>query len=716
MTTQPPPRQNSVGQDRVRVDGPLKVTGTAPYAYEQPAENPAYLFALTSEIALGEIEEIDESAARAVPGVLDILTHKNAGRLVPAVKELYILQSPKISYRDQYIGAVVAESLEIARHAASLVRVKYREDAHDARFQVGHPGTYKPAFVNGFMRPDTKKGDVEAALRGAEVVVDEIYTTPQENHNPLEAHSMIAVWEKEALGGVLSVLGERPHLTVYDSTQGASVARAMLASILGKLPGQVEIISPYVGGAFGSKGFPHAPLPLVVLAAQLVPGRPVKYMLTRQEMFAHVGYRPETHQHIRLGAGQDGKLSAISHEVTETTGKLREYAEQTASPTRVMYAAENRLTSHRLVPLDIGVGTFMRAPGEFPGMFGLETALDELAVKLGMDPIEVRILNEPDKDPEDDKPFSTRNLIGCLREGARLFGWDNRPGVGERVEGEWQIGYGVAAATYPNQSQSAVPTYAKVRYEGGQYVVSIAAADIGTGAWTILGQMAADALGVDVEQVRMEIGSSDLPFATLAGGSTGTFTWGGAIAVACVLFRDKYGDTPPEGAEMRGQHQVHKDAGKFSRHAFGAHFAEVGVSRVTGEIRVRRMLGVYAAGRIINPRTANSQFIGGMTMGISGALHEESVVDPRFGHVVNHSLADYHIAAHADVPDIQARWLDEFDPYYGPQGAKGIGEIGIVGVPAAIGNAIYNATGKRLRGLPFTPDKLLSVTHCDPSC
>ncbi|WP_291431249.1 xanthine dehydrogenase family protein molybdopterin-binding subunit [Deinococcus sp.] len=707
MTPNSQPRQHSVGQDRVRVDGPLKVTGTAPYAYEQRVENPAYLFALTSDIAKGEVSRIDASAALALPGVLAVLTHENAPRLVPAVKELYILQSPKVWYRNQYVGAVVAETPEIARYAASLVRVDYREEAHDAEFRVEHPEKYRPAFVNGFMRTDTKKGDVEAALSGAEVVLDEVYTTPQENHNPMEAHSMIALWDREALGGAFSLLGERPHLTVYDSTQGASVTRALLASVLGKLPGQVEIISPYVGGAFGSKGYPHAPLLLVTLAAQLVAGRPVKYMLTRQEMFAHVGYRPETHQHIRLGAGRDGTLRAIAHEVTETTGKLREYAEQTASATRVMYAAENRLTSHRLVPLDIGVGTFMRAPGEFPGMFGLETAMDELAEKLGMDPIELRVLNEPDQDPEDDKPFSTRNLVACLREGANIFGWENRPAVAERQEGEWQIGYGVAAATYPNQSQAATPTWARVRYEGGLYVVGIAASDLGTGAWTILGQIAADALDVDVEQVRMDIGSSDLPFATLAGGSTGTFTWGGAVSVACIQFRDKYGKHPPEGAEMRGRHQMPKDANKFSRHAFGAHFAEVAVSRVTGEIRVRRLLGVYAAGRIINPRTANSQLIGGMTMGLSGALHEESVVDPRFGHVVNHSLADYHIAAHADVPDIQARWLEEFDPYYGPQGAKGIGEIGVVGLPAAIGNAIYNATGKRLRGLPFTPDKLL---------
>ena len=705
----PPPTSPSVGQDRVRVDGPLKVTGTAPYAYEQAAENPAYLYAITADIASGEIVEIDDAEARAVPGVIEILTHRNAPRLVKAVTELYIVQSPRVSYRNQYVGAVIAETYEAARHAARLVQVRYREDAHDAAFRVGHPETYKPKILNGFLKPDTQSGDPEGAFARAEVQLDEVYTTPHENHNPLEAHSMIAVWRRGRLGGPYGVLGERPLLTVYDSTQGAAIARGLLAAALGKLPGQVEVISPYVGGAFGSKGFPHAPLMLVSLAAQLVEGRPVKYMLTRAEMFSQVGYRPETHQRVRLGADRQGRLSALLHEVTEETGKLHEYAEQTASATRVMYAGEHRRTSHRLVPLDIGVGTFMRAPGEFPGMFGLEVAMDELAEKCGLDPIELRVLNEPTEDPETGKPFSTRNLVTCLREGARLFGWEARraPGESARDGGEWLSGLGVASATYPNQSQASVPTWARVRYEGGTYVVSLAAADVGTGAWTVLGQMAADALGVRPEQVRMEIGSSDLPFATVAGGSAGTFTWGGAIAVAAVQFREKYGEQPPEGAEHTGRHLSPRGGGDFSRHAFGAHFAEVAVSRVTGEVRVRRMLGIYAAGRIINPRTAHSQFIGGMTMGISGALFEESVTDPRYGHVVNHSLADYHIAAHADIPDLQVRWLDEFDPTYGPQGAKGIGEIGVVGVPAAISNAIYNACGVRLRSLPMTPDKVL---------
>ncbi|MFC6592715.1 xanthine dehydrogenase family protein molybdopterin-binding subunit [Deinococcus lacus] len=709
MTNPDQPRPQSVGRDKIRIDGPLKVTGTAPYAYEQPTENPAYVFPLISGIVKGKVRSIDEAAARALPGVLDILTHKNAPRLLAkADPELYILQGPEIHYRGEYIGAVIAETPEIARHAASLVRVDYDDEGGDTAFRLNHPDEYNPKRINTGIPADSKKGDFQAAFAAAPVTVDAEYTTPYEHHNPLEAHSIIAQWDKERLDGVLGVLGERPHLKIYEGSQGVGMAQILLAPLLGLLPAQIEIISPYVGGAFGSKGIPHPPTMLTALAAKLLPGRPVKYMLTRQQMFRSVGHRLTTHQRVRLGATPDGKLTATAHNVVQSTARLKQFAEQTANATRHMYAAENRETTHRMVPLDIPPATFMRAPGEFPGMFALETAMDELAVKLGIDPIELRVLNEPELDPEEDKPHSSRHLVECLRQGAELFGWEERsPQPGTRQEGEWVYGMGVASTTYPRQLT--MPTKARVVYGGGKYRVELTAADIGTGAWTVLTQIAADALKVPEDQIDLRIGQTGLPLAYLAGGSTGTYNWGSAIMVAAVQFRDKHGETPAEGAEAEGSAYFPDEAKKLALHAYGAHFAEVKVSSVTGEIRVTRLLGVYDAGRIINPRTANSQFIGGMTMGISGALHEESYLDarPGYGHVVNSDFAGYHIAANADAPDVQARWIEYPDYNFGPTGAKGIGEIGVVGVPAAIGNAIYNATGKRLRELPFTPDKLL---------
>ncbi|WP_291426825.1 xanthine dehydrogenase family protein molybdopterin-binding subunit [Deinococcus sp.] len=697
-----PTRTPQIGQDRVRVDGPLKVTGTAPYAYEQKVENPAYLFPLVSAIALGKVLRMDVRAAEALPGVLKVMTHENAPRLrIKTDPELYILQSAEVQYKGQYIGAVLAESPEVARHAASLVRVDYEQKAHDAHFTPEHPQKVAPKRINGSKPSATQEGDVDAAIAAAPHTLDAVYTTPNEHHNPLEPHPIIAIWHGDA-----GLSPNAKRLTLHDSNQGPAFTMLLLPPLLGILPTQLEVFSPYVGGSFGTKGSPHSHIVLAALAARMLPGRPVKYNMTRQQMFRTTGFRPESHQRVRLAADAQGHLSAIVHEATAPTARLKQFVEQTATPARMLYAAPNRKTAHFVVPLDIAPATFMRAPGEFTGMFALETAMDELAETCGLDPIEFRIINEPSVDPENGKAWSTRNLVVCLREGAKLFGWKQRQAPGQRSEGEWQYGLGVASTTYPDQHL--LNTFARVRFEGGRYKVELQAADIGTGAWTILGQIAADALSVDVNLIDVEIGRSDLPFAMVAGGSMGTYTWGSSIMVAAIKFREKYGLNPPEGAAVRAAGQRPKDFKNYSRHSFGAHFAEVKASRVTGEVRVTRMLGIYAAGKIINPRTANSQLIGGMTMGISAALHEESYLDSRFGHVVNQDFAGYHIAAHADIPDIQARWIEEFDPYFGPTGAKGIGEVGIVSVPAAIGNAIYNATGKRLRDLPFTPGKLLN--------
>jgi xanthine dehydrogenase YagR molybdenum-binding subunit len=445
--------------------------------------------------------------------------------------------------------------------------------------------------------------------------------------------------------------------------------------------------------------------------AALVAGRPAKLALTRQQMFALTGYRSPTIQRIRLGAERDGRLIAIAHDVVAQTTTRFEFAEQAAVPTRMMYAAPNRRTTHRLARLDVPENTWMRGPGECPGMFALESAMDELAVACGLDPIDLRIRNEPSVDPETGHPFSSRGLVACLREGAARFGWQGRdPRPGMLADGRWLIGTGVAASTFPALQQ---PAAARVGVDqGGRYRVSIAASDIGTGAWTALTQIAADALEVPLERVRLEIGDSALPQAGGAGGSAGTSSWGWAIVDAAqklrARLRDEFGGVvPAEGLEATGAFETNPEAQRYSMHAFGAQFAEVRVNADTGEVRVPRLLGVFAAGRVINAKTARSQLLGGMTMGLSMALHEASVLDPRFGDFVNHDFAEYHIATNADVGTLDVTWIEEEDPHVNPMGTKGIGEIGIVGTAAAIANAVYHATGVRVRDLPITLDKLL---------
>jgi xanthine dehydrogenase YagR molybdenum-binding subunit len=677
-----------------RRDGAVKVTGTARYAYEADVPGPAYCHPLQSTIARGRITSIDASAAERVEGVLKVITHATAECLATKDGDLAILQSPGVAYRGQLIGAVVAETSEIARQAASLVRIDYDVHEHDARLSVDHPGLYKPETVTPGFATDTDEGDVDAAMAEAQHTVDQTYTTAMYHNNPMEPHATTALWE----GG---------ELTLWESTQGVFPARQIVCNAFGLDPERVRVICPYVGGGFGSKGLPHSNTVLAVLAARALPGRPVKLALTRQQMFALVGYRTPTIQRVRLAADHNGRLSALAMDVVEQTSRIKEFAEQTAVISRVMYATPNRRTSHRLAALDVPVPSWMRAPGECPGMFGPEVALDELAERLGLDPIELRVINEPERDPETGKPFSSRNLVACLREGARRFGWadrDPRPGV--RREGRWLVGSGVASSVYP--TYRAGQSTAVIRHQRGHYTVEIGAADLGTGAATAIAQLTAEQLGVPEEDVEARIGDTALPFATLAGGSAGTATWGSAIVSAAERFRDKFGAEPPDGAEVDGSVEENPDAGKYSMYAFGAQFAEAQVNTDTGEIRVPRLLGVFGAGRIVNARTARSQFLGGMTMGLSMALHEQSLLDPRFGHVVNHDFADYHIATCADATGIEAHWIDEEDPYVNPLGVKGIGELGIVGTAAAVANAVYHATGVRVRDLPITLDKLLS--------
>jgi xanthine dehydrogenase YagR molybdenum-binding subunit len=691
-----PLRTRSIGQPLARLEGRAKVTGAARYAWEHDLENPLYVFPVQATIACGSIASMDVEAARALPGVVAVITAENAAKIrSDENKELWILQSPDIGFRGQFIGAVIAESLEVARHAADLVRVRYDEQPHDADFRTGRDDLYAPEKVNAGYPTDTAKGDVDAALRTAEVVVDQTYTTPMEHNNPMETHTTVAIWHED-------------RFTLYDSTQGAHSLRKTLAPLFGLDDDAIRIIAPHVGGGFGSKGTAHAHDVLACLAAQVVPGRPVKLTLTRQQMFQLAGYRTPTIQRIRLGANRQGRLAAVSHDVIEQTSRIKEFAEQTAVPSRIMYAAPNCCTTHRLVKLDVPVPSWMRAPGETPGMFALETAMDELAIACKLDPVELRIRNDADKDPESGKPWSHRDLAGCLREGARRFDWKSRdPAPRARLRDGWLIGSGVAAATYPRYRMQG--SVAMIRHASdGRYVVRIGAVDIGTGTWTALTQIAADALDCPVEAIALDIGDTHFPNATVEGGSSGISSWGTAIVAAARAFRDQHGANPEAGAEASAASPDNPDEERFAMHSFGAHFAEVAVNAATGEVRVPRMLGVFSVGRVINPRTARSQFIGGMTMGLSMALHEHSVMDARFGEVVTHDFAEYHIAAHADVEDIDAMWLDESDARSNAMGSRGIGEIGIVGAAAAIGNAAWHATGIRVRDLPITPDKLLA--------
>jgi xanthine dehydrogenase YagR molybdenum-binding subunit len=695
-----PLNPRAVGTSPVRLDGPAKVTGTAPYAWEHALRDPVYVHPLQSAIARGRVLRMETGPAEAAEGVAAVLTPRNAPRLADSSdRALAVLQSDDVAFRGQFIGAVLAASPEAARHAASLVDVEYEVEAHDTWLHSGRPDLYRPETINPADEADTDEGDVDAALAAAHAVVDETYSTPMEHNNPMEPHTCVAVWHGASDDG-------EPALTVYDSTQWPYGVRMTLAPLFALAPERVRVISPHVGGGFGSKGLPHAHHVLAVLAARTVPGRPAKLALTRQQMFCLTGYRTPTIQRVRLGADSGGRLTALSHEAVEQTGTLKEFAEQTAAQSRMMYASPNRRTSHRLAALDVPVPSWMRAPGEAPGAFAAEVAMDELAHALGLDPVELRVRNDPETDPRDGRPWSDRRLVECLRTGARRFGWEARTEAGTRREGDWFVGLGVAASTYPGFGGPGSVAEIERTSDGG-HAVRIAAADLGTGTWTVLTQIAADALDCPFDAVHLEIGDTALPTATVAGGSAGVTAWGSTIVAAAREFRAQHGEDPAPGARTRSGMPENPDLRRYSVASFGAQFAEARVHADTGEVRVPRMLGVFSAGRIINPRTARSQFIGGMIMGMSMALFEESVFDHGTGHVVNHDFAQYHIPTSADVLDIEATWLDGPDPHAGPLGSKGIGEIGIVGSPAAVVNAVYNATGIRVRDLPVTPDKLL---------
>ncbi|MFE4688197.1 xanthine dehydrogenase family protein molybdopterin-binding subunit [Streptomyces sp. NPDC056721] len=699
-TTTAAPVTGTVGASYTRVEGLEKVTGAARYAGDVPAAELAHGWLVLSTVARGRIRSIESDPVRAMPGVLAVLHHGNAprvdgnyvgmlGRPDPIVE---VFQHDRVPFVGWPVALVVGETTEQAREAAEALVVRYDEEPHDVAFSAGHAGIYTPDG-DGML---AEKGDLAAELAASVHVVDAEYTTPEEHHSSMEPHAAMARWD----GG---------RLEVVDSNQGSMWVAQELAKLFSLDPASVRVRSEHIGGAFGSKGVRVHQI-LAVMAATVL-DRPVRVVMTRRQMFSLVGYRSPTAQRVRLGADADGRLRALDHQAHSLTSTVHEFVEASAGFGRPMYAADAHRSVNRVVRLDVPTPTFMRAPGEAPGSFALESALDELAERCGMDPIALRARNEPDVGPVSGLPFGSRNLLACFDEGARRFGWadrDPRPGV--RREGRWLLGTGTAAATFP---VIVAPSTAAVTAEAdGTFTVRIGASDVGTGARTALTLLAAEALEVAGERVHVRIGDSDFGPAAISGGSMGTRSWGWAVTAAGRDLREQLalgGDIPPQGITVRSDTSAAVGSlTQKERHSFGAQFAEVAVDVTTGEVRVRRMLGVFAAGRIVNPLTARSQFIGGMTWGLSMALHEEAVRDQATGGHVGADLAGYHFAANADVPLIEADWVDDPDAD-DPVGIKGIGEIGIVGAAAAVANAVWHATGVRHRHLPIRPDRVLSA-------
>lgn len=721
-TFNPIDQLKTIGRPTSRIEGPLKTTGTAPYAYERHdvAPNQAYGYVIGASIGKGRIAAMDLSAAKAAPGVLAVVTSDNAGKLAKGERNAApLLGGPDIAHYHQAVAVVVAESFEQARAAAQLVRIDYvmGNGKFDLAADMDAAGIPEPSFGGP---ADTATGEFASAFAAAPVRLDATYTTPDQGHAMMEPHASIAAWDGD-------------KLTVWTSNQMVAWAVDDLAKTLGISKTNVRVVSPYVGGGFGGKLFLRADVLLAALGARAA-GRPVKVALQRPLMFNNTTHRPATIQRIRIGAERDGRITAIGHESWSGNVEGGE-PEMAVSQTRLLYAGANRMTATRLAALDLPEGNAMRAPGEASGMMALEIAIDELADELGIDPVALRITNDTQVDPEHpERRFSQRQLARCLREGADRFGWSRRnPRPGQVRDGRWLIGMGVAAAFRNNLVTKSA---ARVRLDrSGQVTVETDMTDIGTGSYTIIAQTAAEMMGVGLEKVTVRLGDSDFPVSCGSGGQWGGNNSTAGVYAACVKLREaiaqKLGFNSAEavfsdGAVRSGNRSVplaqaagegglmaedaieYGDLAKtYQQSTFGAHFVEVGVDADTAEIRVRRMLAVCAAGRILNPKAARSQVIGAMTMGVGAALMEELVVDKRYGLFVNHDLAGYEVPVHADIPHQDMIFLDETDPMSSPMKAKGVAELGICGVAAAVANAVYNATGIRVRDYPITIDKLL---------
>jgi xanthine dehydrogenase YagR molybdenum-binding subunit len=761
---------SETGKPINRIDGRLKVSGKATYSAEFNQPNMAYAFPVRATIAKGKIASIDDAVAKKEPGVIAVISYKNAFKLKPLDMQAQMksgaaflgenlppLQSNVVHYPGQFIAVVVAETYEQARTAAYKLKIRYSAEKGAIDFKKELLNSKKPKMFMG-EEAQVNEGKAAAPLAASSQKVNHTYSTPPEHHHPMEPHATVAVWDGTN------------QLTLYDATQGVGMTSSIAAYFFGLQKENVHVIAPFVGGGFGSKGLWLHTL-LVAMAAKGV-GRPVKLALTRQMMQTNVGHRGATIQHVALGTDAAGKLSVMRHH-TETYNNLTQFYEPSGKQSLVLYKAPLREVTYNVAQLNRSTPTFMRAPGESPGTFALECAMDEMAYKLKVDPLEFRITNHTTKDPMKGHDFSSEFLLDCYRVGAEKFGWASRSmEPRQKRVGKYLVGYGMATATYPGgRSAASVKVHMNAK---GDVTVMTASIDIGTGTYTVLAQTVADALGVPVERIDVKIGDSSLPPAPLAGGSQTTASIHPAALDACVLLRkelislaivdpdsrlnrrnpeeigyadgklflksdEKKSDTylnilsrakrsdieacattlPVSGAGLtvpsalctpsETPPEQNSDVKQYAFHSFGAQFAEVWVDEDFGTIRVKRFTSVQDVGRIMNEKTARSQVIGGVIFGIGAALMEATEYDKRWGNPVTRTLADYHVPVHLDVPPIDVHFIGKPDPHISPIGARGIGEIGITGVSAAIANAVFNATGKRLRDLPLTPEKFFEV-------
>ncbi len=725
-TTNPIDQLKVIGKPTDRIDGKYKVTGTAPYAYERHdvVTNPTYGFVLGAGIAKGRIAAMDVTGAKRAPGVLAVITALDMPKFgLGKMNYASLFGGPVVQHYHQAVAIVVADTFEQARAAASLIKVEYQQEAGSFDLAAVAPKAPPVGGDSGEGSgavPKDGVGDFDGAFAAAPVKLDAIYTTPDESHAMMEPHASMAAWNGN-------------KLTIWTSNQMITWGKSSIAKLFGIPAENVRLDSPYIGGGFGGKLFIRADAILAALAAKVV-RQPVKVALQRPLIINNTTHRPATIQRIRIGATPDGTITAIAHE--STSGNLPGGKPETAvAQTKLLYAGANRMTAMRLAELDLPEGNAMRAPGEAPGLMALEIAMDEMAEKLGLDPVAFRILNDTQVDPEKpDRPFSHRDLVGCLKLGAERFGWARRnPRPGQVRDGRWLVGMGVAAG-FRNNLLTA--SGARVRLgPDGRVTVESDMTDIGTGTYTIIAQTAAETMGLPIERIVVRLGDSDYPASAGSGGQWGANNSTAGVHAACMKLRDvvarKLGFSSADAAFEDGQvrsgnrsallAEAARDgeltaedlieygdlAKTHQQSTFAAHFVEVAVDSATAETRVRRMLAVCAAGRILNPKSARSQVIGAMTMGVGGALMEELAVDKRHGLFVNHDLASYEVPVHADIPHQDVIFLDETDPMSSPMKAKGVGELGLCGVGAAIANAIYNATGIRVRDYPITLDKLL---------
>jgi xanthine dehydrogenase YagR molybdenum-binding subunit len=728
-----------IGQPLDRVDGIRKITGKATFTGDVSIANQAHAVLVLSSVPKGRIASLDTRAAEHAPGVVYVMTAMNAARLPqggragvnpPAGRVLSLLQDLEVRYNREPVALVVAETREQAVAAAAMMDVRYQESPAQMDFSREQGSAHSPGKVNG-ENADSTRG--AGASDGADQQVAAAYATPMEHHNPLEPHATLAHWAGE-------------HVTLYDSTQYITGTQGTLAKVLGVPKENVRVICPFVGGGFGCKGSMWSHVALTAMAARHL-DRPVKLVLERPQMFGPVGGRPLTVQKFSVSARRNGQFVAMRHDVLSHTSVIEDFTEPAALQTRIMYSCPNLATTHRLVALNVGTPTFQRAPGHATGTFALESAIDELAYALGMDPIQLRLRNEPALDPEKQLPWSSRSLRQCYESGAAAFGWSRRSAAPKgMLKGRTAVGWGMASATYPANRQAA-KARARITVDG-RVIVQSGTQELGTGTYTVMTQVAADALGYPPERVTFELGDSDLPEAPVSGGSQSVASVAPAVRAATLALRDRLIDlsladeaSPVRGAARaditiengligtrtgarreplsalvaraggadviaEGSAQPGPEKQQYSMHSFGAVFAEVEVDRDLGQIRVPRIVARYGIGRLLNAKTGRSQLMGGIVWGVGMALTEESVLDERTGRIVNANLAEYHVPTNADIGEIDVGVVAEDDPYINSLGARGIGEIGITGVAAALANAVYHAVGVRVRELPITLDKL----------